>query len=489
MRIICRLLTGLFLALGLQSASAFSLLGPFEPWMTTNLGFNSLFLGVVDVGGPKDISEGYRWNIPVITYGYDQSFLDYFGSNGVAAVESAIQVFNDLPVATETNLNSFSLNTTRINYHAAQLGLSDLKSSALALILEQLGLTSPTRFVYVLRDFTDINNPTVIMRNFDPVTLAPSFYVNGTGYSYFVYTNGQISFCNIVPIDPGSQFPSFSAVADYTFNSDNPGAFYAGLTRDDVGGLYYLYGTNNFALENLIPGIHGTGTNASNFVNLAIRPGVGNITFQRLTNDQCGGFVPLTICYQDAYLTNNTLQHQMLKRDVKQPDVLFTAAHLGFYQYSRTGTSNWVNNGAPLQNGPGVIQPPVAINFARVGPIFSPVDGMYSGPADFYAGPSGWASFDGSTNAPIVYPADSSNNNSTAVNLELSEPPYAPIGPAFATTWMLAGQHDKVFLLQTSTNLSTWSTITTVTNTGQDVGYFDHVLPSTPQRFFRTVPQ
>ena len=38
------------------------------------------------------LGEEYRWNVPVLTYAFDQSFLDYFGSNGVAAVEKAFQI-------------------------------------------------------------------------------------------------------------------------------------------------------------------------------------------------------------------------------------------------------------------------------------------------------------------------------------------------------------------------------------------------------------
>jgi len=64
---------------------------------------------------------------------------------------------------------------------------------------------------------------------------------------------------------------------------------------------------------------------------------------------------------------------------------------------------------------------------------------------------------------------------------------YAP--PPFETTWPLTGEHGKVFLLQTSTNLSDWVTITTVTNNGQDLSYSDQVLPGTPQRFYRVSPQ
>jgi hypothetical protein len=357
MRFIRRHLTVLFLAAGLHPASAFSLLGPFEPWMTTNLGFNNPLFSV-DIGGPKNIGEGYRWNIPVITYGYDQSFLDYFGSNGVAAVESAVQIFNDLPPASETNLNGYSLDTRRFNYKAYQQTLYDLKSSAFGLILEQLGLASPTRFVYVLTNYIDPNNPTIITRNFDPVTLEPSPWVNGILYTYDIPDWDQVSFCQMFPVDPEQQASAFNAVADYTspvdqFDANGQSYYYTGLTRDDVGGLSYLYGTNNFALENLIPGVHGTGTNACHFVNAAVRPGVGKITFQRLDYDgRRHKFRPMTIRYEDSYLTNNTVQHQTLEREITQPDILFTAAHLGFNEYSRSGTTNWVNNSAPLQGGP-----------------------------------------------------------------------------------------------------------------------------------------
>jgi hypothetical protein len=67
-------------------ASAFSLLGPFEEWQTPALGYNPLG---ADVGAPKNLGEEYRWNVPVITYGFDESFLSYFGVVGVAAVDDA----------------------------------------------------------------------------------------------------------------------------------------------------------------------------------------------------------------------------------------------------------------------------------------------------------------------------------------------------------------------------------------------------------------
>src|ERR1700743_1816456 len=112
-----------------QNARAFALLGPFENWMTITNGF----MQPEDIGGPMDITQGYRWNVPVITYAFDQSFIDCFGTNGVAAVEGAIQILNDLPPASQIDLNSYPLDTVADNFAAASTSLVDLKSTALFL--------------------------------------------------------------------------------------------------------------------------------------------------------------------------------------------------------------------------------------------------------------------------------------------------------------------------------------------------------------------
>ena len=70
--------------------------GAVQSWMQPSNDFRLpsdwLYGGQDDVGGPMWISNGFRWNVPVVTYGFDQSFLNFFGSNGVAAVEGAIQL-------------------------------------------------------------------------------------------------------------------------------------------------------------------------------------------------------------------------------------------------------------------------------------------------------------------------------------------------------------------------------------------------------------
>jgi len=103
-----------------------------------------------------DIGNGYRWNVPVVTYGFDKSFLDFFGTNGVAEVEEAIQMLNDLPPASQMAFTNYPLYTTRMDPAAYTLGLMDLKSQTLSILIEHLGLAQPTRYTAVLKQWNPL---------------------------------------------------------------------------------------------------------------------------------------------------------------------------------------------------------------------------------------------------------------------------------------------------------------------------------------------
>src|SRR5579859_2621760 len=165
----------------------FALLGPYADWMDVTNGFRQ----TGDIGGPMDINEGYRWNVPVVTYGFDLSFLDFFGSNGVEAVEAAIGIINDLPPASAVVLTNFPYLSRSQSYSARAQSLWDLKSATLSALVEQLGLAQPTRFIFALRRWDpslrsflslgswppwppDVLSNYVIERNFDPQTRAAS---------------------------------------------------------------------------------------------------------------------------------------------------------------------------------------------------------------------------------------------------------------------------------------------------------------------------
>src|SRR5881394_3870838 len=175
-------LLGACLAITSTCARAFSLIGPYASWMDEAKSFRQPDR---EIGGPMNIDEGYRWNVPVVTYGFDASFLEYFGSNGVAAVESAIDAFNHLPPASQLDPANYPTQVMRVNFQAASQGLIDLKSVTLFLLLEHLGLAEPERFTFCLRN--SVHTPdgfqgTIIQRNFDPVTLLPSSNINDTAF-------------------------------------------------------------------------------------------------------------------------------------------------------------------------------------------------------------------------------------------------------------------------------------------------------------------
>lgn len=264
------IVTACLLLMGAQSGWGFSLLGPEPPWQTTSLNFQQPGR---DIGGWMDVGEEYRWNTPYITYGFDSSFLNYFGTNGVKAVEEAIAIFNALPPASEINLNEYPFESQRFNFQASANRMMDLKSAAMFYIIEHLGLANPEIGVWRVRDRwiqpAGVTNYAVIQLNFDP--LAPyhrSSYINDVLYTYDTIIDSQDTvvgaFPRVIAVDPTAS-AAFSSVAGFNLNL---GGFYTGLTRDDVGGLAYLLRSNNFNVEALLPDVRVVHTNLLNPVQL-----------------------------------------------------------------------------------------------------------------------------------------------------------------------------------------------------------------------------
>jgi hypothetical protein len=229
------------------NVGGFSLLGPYRSWMTESLSYRQ----AGDIGGPMTALALYRWNLPTITYGFDQSFLDYFGDEGVRAVEDAFAILNALPPMSEIDLDAYPSNTTAVNFEAQALGYLDLKSYTLAYLLQQLGLAEPSRFTSAVmsrRANATTTNHTVIGLNYDPSTLAPASHVNGVAYMYEIHERSNPLLVDALEsvVDPLAR--GWTAVADRNLSS---GEFYTGLTRDDVGGLRYLLRTNTLVVEKL----------------------------------------------------------------------------------------------------------------------------------------------------------------------------------------------------------------------------------------------
>jgi hypothetical protein len=303
------------LAWGLQSASAFSLLGPVanggDAWQSTDIGYNPLpatdaaygFTDTLGIG-PKNLNEGYRRNTPVMYYTFDASW-EWFGSNGEFAVQQAFDLLNgamngygntpiylyapDHGFLGDTNggptvtlsltngldsysagLTEFPLNSESENYQANTLELTDVKSFTLAMLAEQLGLADAVRYTWGLHTRYHAGNVpcpvgmeySVDQRNYDIVPsvldqVQYSPYVNGELYNYYIYENCQAS--AISPPDAASlPIPADPLVNNPPVSSSgigvdflDYGSFFTGLTRDDAAGLRWLYSTNNYDTPSL----------------------------------------------------------------------------------------------------------------------------------------------------------------------------------------------------------------------------------------------
>jgi hypothetical protein len=312
-----------FLAYGLQASWGFALLGPIpanatapDGWQTAVIGYNLAYTAFVDIsgnpvflgdiGGPKNYAEGYRRNAPVLYYAYDENFSGFFGLDGETAVDQAFNIMNSAftnnPTGTtqgldgySSSLSEFPFNSQHFNYTAQSLFLTDLKSTTLHLLVEQLGLAQPERFTWTLAERASVGPACpadeiydVVQRNFDAMSTSPnqilySSYVNNILYTYWILEAcappDPLAVTEPFAVDPEAQ--QYTSVAADTYSTAlgiqggvlvqaggglQIGGFYTGLTRDDVEGLRYLLRTNNINLELPATGSQIVTTNISSTI-------------------------------------------------------------------------------------------------------------------------------------------------------------------------------------------------------------------------------
>jgi hypothetical protein len=156
----------------------------------------------------------------------------------------------------------------------------------------------------------------------------------------------------------------------------------------------------------------------------ALREGVGKINFFRVDYDSLVGtnWGPVTNTYTLTAVTNNAPVTQTFYRVVNQPDIIFSAADLAG---GPATAPFFFPNSYPIPNfnqasilpglaGPGTIQPGLVITLNKVGPslLFEASEDEFvswfgiasASPLPYFQ----WASFDGTTNAPVVYPVNTS---------------------------------------------------------------------------------
>jgi hypothetical protein len=358
-----RLFKSLCLAVALggiiPEAQAFSLLGAPPSANNAPDGYQEPVIGFGlpgDIGNPKNLAEEYRWNTPILNYAFDSQFLDYFGSNGVVAVEQAIAILNAVSNLSSysPSLNEFPLEASRFNYQAQALNLVDLKSMALTFMIEELGLAEPDRYTWVLRDRRPLPNQTcpnmqydVIKRNFDPETFLPTSYVNGALLSYAIqeFCTGPNPLADAVefPVDPLAQY--YTSVASFGWGLYF-GGFWTGLTRDDVGGLRYMLRTNNVNWESVSADSVLLQTNTTT-IELLTTSDLGLLVARSVTNNPAtltALFPGLQIASTTFYFTN-LVTTNVTASFVNYPwDPVGTPPHVVLNTTFTTNIATWYNH-------------------------------------------------------------------------------------------------------------------------------------------------
>lgn len=480
-----QLILGLMAGLGLaQGAMAFSVWGPLEAWQTPALDYGTrYYYGEVENGGTKILGAGSRVAVPVITYGFDYTFTEFFGEEGVKAVDQAMAILNGLPNASAASagLNEFvEQGNQQINYTAQALQLIDLKSVTLQIMLEHLGLLGETH-IYDLNSRVLIPNTTceffyyVVNRNYDPVTYDPSTFVNGVQYGYNI-----VDFCPAVDEGDAVEYPkdttepanAFTAVA--TPQGLESGGYYLNLTRDDFGGLRWLYRRNHLVNQGIDPNSFLTsfgssawnafGTGAAGGTNListnTLVGGVEKVRFVKVAYDSFEGtlFNPVSYNYSLPVLVNGKVVNARFTRVITQPDIIFTTADLvdrtlappGDELYGRSTTFQASPltslGGGPL---PNVILPQQLVTFNNANPIYFNESPTFLSDLNVLTYPIyTWGSFGSSSAPPVVYPSGQSIEeleneilNGQATTTQVAPTTFAPYGTTVAGTVTFLGNY------------------------------------------------
>jgi hypothetical protein len=310
------LASGILLFLTVGAARGFVMIGPITmpDEAVAVVGGANVSLNITDdLGGPKEIDRFYRWNVPDLTYSFDDSFVRYFGLEGVNAVNDAVRVMNDffepadgsykgvtsMDFARDGFVSNF--NTTWLNTTAQNQQIIDLKSLVLGMLVNQMGIGNPHRYAFTTRNISQNGTGTewsfnVRLNNFDPLTLMPTDVINGVTYSYRLIHDAApraggapagaeiptfVDMEEFTTDTSGNAWTAVSGIVDAFYGNtaiywtDSPtlfdfGVYYDGrnamggqyqprhaLTYDDAGGLKYLYNTNNIVWEDLYPQANG----------------------------------------------------------------------------------------------------------------------------------------------------------------------------------------------------------------------------------------
>jgi hypothetical protein len=241
------------------------------------------------------------------------------------------------------------------------------------------------------------------------------------------------------------------------------------------------------------------GTNS----NTADYQGIEKVQFVRVSDDnydyQTGQFYQaVTNQYTMFLMKNGEIVPVVFQRIVTRPDIVFMGASLAsgsggeelMFSTLNRSTPNFINSRAGAEfAGPGIIDPTgssnIVVTLNTVGPVYA-----NSAPA-FLSGPGGaigrefiWGSFDGSTNAPVVYPNGTDIANLAAEALIQILPttlPNATNGTFYSVTLSATGGQPSYTWSRASSSAGlptglTLSSSGVISGTPTESGTFDDIV-------------
>ena len=262
-----------------------------------------------DIGAPKNIGEDYRRNTPVLYYAFDENFLDFFGSNGVWAVDQAFAILNNLTNVSSLQRGPVGSPARSETLQSDRRGLEpDGPEIGGALPHSWSNWAWPTRSAIPGPCMTGSSGRTArwacstwsTKRNFDIVPsaldqLQYSSYVNGVLFLTISTIIARIPSRPVTPLSEAVDIPvdvpinaaRFAPVSSFTLREFVcRGRFYTGLTRDDVAGLRYLLRSDHVHWEDVpANSIVFVTNNAPTGLQLLVTSNLTLLAAQSLTND------------------------------------------------------------------------------------------------------------------------------------------------------------------------------------------------------------
>ena len=239
-------------------------------------------------------------------------------------------------------------------------------------------------------------------RNFDPVTFLPSVYVNGVLFTYWIE-----EFCPAIDeaitvpttVDLNADMDTAVAQGRIAYHDETfYGYYYTGITRDDAGGLRYLYQTNNVNLENSGPTgttTYSTNTTASQLLYTSNLVSLANSAATNSDANLAALFPGVVFNAAAATYWTNVWTTNVTAYYTNSPwDPIGTAAHLAFVTNTTVAVQPaYIHNFANLYlvaqvNGVWTNIPVSDIN-TLVRPAFATLQTVKVAPAPFAAVASG----------------------------------------------------------------------------------------------------